>query len=247
MKTTKNDKARFVNMAHSHKRKGVKRPKMLVEARRARKKSNSRYPMLDLDFDEDDLPVWKRVLYGLATLGCVMIALVGAIFPIIPAIPFWILAIVCMSHCYPPFGAFVRSFPLYRWLIEKLNEPPKQKKPLYLTHKKKNQIMVGVSVGMAVILTAVFVAPLPKKLSLIASTIPSVIWTAAFVIVYFFIREPEARVNPKQAKRRGISFWQQLVQERADHKAQNVTVAKGTTTQKRSDKSKPFLAKRPKS
>lgn len=201
MKQKSSSGVRRVRMAASHKKHHLKAPKMLIEARRERKRSQGRYPILELDVDEDDLPMWQRVLYVLATLGCVILACIGAIFPVIPAIPFWILAIVCLSHAFPPFGRFVRNLRFYRWMLEKLNEPPKKKEPRYLTHAQKNRIMVLVSIVLAVVLCVAKLSPLPKLFKIPLYALPSIAWVVAFVYVYFRIREPEARIHPKAAKR----------------------------------------------
>lgn len=201
MQQKSNSGVRRVRMAASHRKRHFRAPKMLVEARRERKRAQGRYPILELDVDEDELSVWQRVLYVAATVGCVILAIIGAIFPIIPAIPFWILAIVCLSHAFPPFGRFVRNLRLYQWMLSKLNEPPKKKDPKYLTHAQKNRVMILVSLALAAILVATKFLPIPTLFKIPLYALPSAGWVVAFIFVYFRIREPEARIHPKAAKK----------------------------------------------
>ena len=177
----------------------------MVEARRERRKSNSRFPILDLQTEEH--PLWLRVLYFMGAIGCILVALVGAVFPIIPAIPFWILAIVCMSHCFPAFGAFVRSLRIYQWLIAKLNEPSTGKRRhVVLAHRRKNQIMAASAVVLAILLCVdFFVLPLPRTWRYLISGVLSVGWAVLFAFVYLGIPEPEASIHPKRAARQALS------------------------------------------
>lgn len=170
--------------------------RMRVEARRAHKKSNNRYPFLDLDFDEDEPPTpGERALYVLATVVCVVLAIVGAIFPVLPAIPFWVLGAISLSHAFPPFGRFLRSTRLYRWLIEKLNEPQEKARRPIMEHRRKDVIMTRVSVGMALLLAASLVLPLARYVRWGLRAVVSLAWVASWCYLYLYVRDPEATIR----------------------------------------------------
>ncbi len=173
---------------------------MRVEARRARKRSNNKYAILDLDFvDDEELSPGERALYGAGTLGCVIIALIGAVFPVIPAIPFWGLAVVCLSHTFPGFGRFVRDSRAYQWLIEKLNEPEVKAKRPVMTRRRKDQINTGIAVGLAAIWVAVwFVATEYGLIFWLVTAFVIVAYIISWFVIYVYFREPEATIRTKR-------------------------------------------------
>lgn len=177
-----------------------------VDARRARKKTaqNEKYPFLDLDF-VDDKPhdLRTRVLYGLAAIACVIGALIGAVLPVMPAIPLWIMAAICLSHAFPVFGRWLRQTRLYRWLLSKLNEPVSESSRPVMTHRLKNQVMTAITAVLAaLILLAWRLLPtLPLPISLpswymwVVSILVSLGWVSCWLILYFYVREPEATIR----------------------------------------------------
>lgn len=176
-----------------------------VEARRARRKaskSSSRYPFLDLDFvDDEPLDFRTRLIYGLLTLACVIGALIGAVLPVIPAIPLWVMAAICLSHAFPAFGRWLRETRLYRWLIAKLNEPQAQSKRPTMARPRKDRLMLLVTLVMVVLLVvARFLLPglglpLPDGYLWYVSLALSVVWVALWAYLYLYVREPEATIR----------------------------------------------------
>lgn len=172
-----------------------------VEAKRARKRSNNKYPFLDLDFvDEEPLGLRERILYGLGAMGCVVLAIIGAIFPVLPAIPFWILAVICLSHSFPGFGRFVRESRLYKWLIAKLNEPEKKARRPVMRRAEKDSIMTRVSVAVLVLIAANLgishLVAVPRLVKWAVGALASVVWIASWFCLYLYVREPEATIRP---------------------------------------------------
>lgn len=176
-----------------------------VEARRARRrasKPSGRYPFLDLDFvDDGPLDARTRLVYGLLTLACVAGALVGAVLPVIPAIPLWVMAAICLSHAFPAFGRWLRETRLYKWLIAKLNEPQTQARRPTMTYLRKNRIMLVATLALAALAVAAAVAlprlglPLPHGYLWYVSGAISVVWVALWIFLYLYVREPEATIR----------------------------------------------------
>ncbi|WP_058269938.1 DUF454 family protein [Olsenella massiliensis] len=176
-----------------------------VEGRRAHRKTNNRYPFLDLDFvDEEPLDVKTRVLYGVGAVGCVILAVIGAIFPVLPAIPFWVLAVICLSHAFPGFGRLVRESRLYRWLIAKLNEPEKKTRRPIMRRQDKNRIMWRVSLGVLALVAFVVltwrVVRYPGVVAAVVSVVTSLIWVISWFYLFIYVREPEATIKPDARK-----------------------------------------------
>ena len=169
---------------------------MRVEARRARKRSGNRYPFLDLDFDEDEPPTpAERALYLLATVACLVLAVIGALFPVLPAIPFWVLAAISLSHAFPSFGRFLRSTRIYRWLIEKLNEPQEKARRPVMAHRRKDVVMTRISVGMALLLASSLVLPIARYVRWGLRIVVSLAWVVSWCYLYLYVRDPEATIK----------------------------------------------------
>lgn len=176
-----------------------------VEARRAREKPKRDKSLLSLDFaNEEPASPKMRVLYFLGSLACIAGALVGAVLPVIPAIPLWILAAILMSHAFPAFGRWLAKTRIYRWLVSKLDAPEKQERRPVMTRKLKARLMAAATALMIVILAAALIVPRALSLSLphgymwVVSIAVSVLWIAALIYLYAYVREPEATIRTRR-------------------------------------------------
>ncbi len=154
--------------------------------------------LIDLDF-VDDKPhnTRERMLYGLAAFVCIIAAIIGAIFPILPAIPFWILGAINLAHAFPAFGRFLRGTRLYQWAIKKLENSTLDTKLPELTRKQKLKTVGIVTVLMAVLLIVVWLLPLAQALKWIIRIVMSLVWVAVWLITIFVVDEPRARYTKR--------------------------------------------------
>jgi len=54
-------------------------------------------------------PAFRRVLWGLGSVVCFALGIVGWLVPIITGIPFYILSLVLLSKASPPVGRWVNG------------------------------------------------------------------------------------------------------------------------------------------
>ncbi|MBS4959773.1 MAG: YbaN family protein [Clostridiales bacterium] len=60
-----------------------------------------------------------RILYIIAGILAVLLALMGAVLPVIPAIPFWLAAFFCFNKGSPRFHQWILSTKIYQKYFEK--------------------------------------------------------------------------------------------------------------------------------
>lgn len=91
----------------------------------------------------------KRVFYAIFGLFCVLLAIIGAILPVMPSIPFSFMAIYCFAQVSTRFHNWIIASKIYK----KYFAPIKDK--VGMTLQKK--LLLCLVISLALIVSSIFV------------------------------------------------------------------------------------------